>query len=293
MRTLRMTVVALLAVLGVTNPLWAADPTWPKEMSFTIMSTENPAEVARRWGPILAQLETDLGVKVTPVVADFRTIAGVLQSGNADFGHLMPKAYVESSAYNANVEPVAQFQLPNGSLGFRACLIVHTDSDIWSPEDMAGRTFAFNDRGSTSGFLVPSTFFMSELGIDPEKHFSKVVFSGSHEASILAVANKQVEIASTNLVDLRLMLAHKVPRGSVRVIWVSRLIPNDPIVVRKDLPASLRRAVQDSLVTMRARNPGAFKELGASVGGFVKADDAKYEVVREMAAAARKLAPSK
>lgn len=293
MRTLRMSVLVVLAVLPMAGQLWAADPTWPKEMTFTIMSTENPAEVTRRWGPILAQLEADLGVKVKPVVADFRAIAGVLQSGNADFGHLMPKVYVESSAYNANVEPVAQFQLPNGSLGFRACLIVHADSDIWSPEDMAGKTFAFNDRRSTSGFLVPSTFFMSELGIDPEKHFSKVVFSGSHEASILAVANKQVDIASTNLVDLQLMLAHKVSRGSIRVIWVSRLIPNDPIVVRKDLPVSLRRAVQDSLVTMRTRNPGAFKELGASVGGFVKADDAKYEVLREMAAAARKLAPSK
>jgi phosphonate transport system substrate-binding protein len=155
----------------------------------------------------------------------------------------------------------------------------------------AGRVFAFNDRSSTSGYLVPSMFFMRELGIDPDKHFSKVVFSGS--ASILAVANKQVDIASTNLVDLQLMLAHKVPRGSVRVIWVSRLIPNDPIVVRKDLPASLRRAVQDSLVTMRARNPSAFKELGASVGGFVKADAAKYGVVREMAEAARKLAAPK
>ena len=293
MRTLRMTMVAALAVLGVAGDLWATDPTWPKEMTFTIMATENPAEVTRRWGPILAQLETDLGVKVKPVVGDFRAITGVLKAGNADLGHLMPKVYVESSTYHANVEPLAQFQLPNGSLGYRSCLIVHADSDIWSPEDMAGRTFAFNDRGSTSGFLVPSMFFMSELGIDPEKHFSKVIFSGSHEASILAVANKQVEIASTNLVDLQLMLAHKVSRGSIRVIWVSRLIPNDPIVVRKDLPMSLRRAIQDSLVTMRTRNPGAFKELGASVGGFVKADDAKYEVVREMAAAARKLAPSK
>ena len=56
---------------------------------------------------------------------------------------------------------------------------------------------------------------------------------------------------------------------------------------------SLRRAIQDSLVTMRTRNPSAFKELGASLGGFVKADDAKYEIVREMAAAARKFAPSK
>ena len=292
MRTLWTTAVAL-AVLAIGSQGRAADPTWSKEMTFTIMATENPAEVTRRWGPILAQLEADLGVKVKPVVADFRAIGGVLKSGNVDFGHLMPKVYVESSVYDANFEPVAQFQLPNGSLGFRACLIVHADSDIWSPEDMAGRVFAFNDRSSTSGYLVPSMFFMRELGIDPDKHFSKVVFSGSHEASILAVANNQVDIASTNLVDLQLMLAHKVPRGSIRVIWVSRLIPNDPIVVRKDLPASLRRAVQDSLVTMRARNPSAFKELGASVGGFVKADDAKYEVVREMAETARKLAAPK
>jgi phosphate/phosphite/phosphonate ABC transporter binding protein len=214
MRTVRTTVLASLAMLAFGSLVRAADPTWPKEMTFTIMATENPAEVAHRWSPILAQLEADLGVKVKPVVADFRTIGGILKSGNADFGHLMPKVYVESSVYDANFEPVAQFQLPNGSLGFRACLIVHADSDIWSPEDMAGRAFAFNDRSSTSGYLVPSMFFMRELGIDPDRHFSKVVFSGAHEASILAVAHKQVDIASTNLVDLQLMLAHKVPRGT-------------------------------------------------------------------------------
>jgi len=90
MRTLWTTAVAL-AVLAIGSQGRAADPTWSKEMTFTIMATENPAEVTRRWGPILAQLEADLGVKVRPVVADFRAIGGVLKSGNADFGHLMPK----------------------------------------------------------------------------------------------------------------------------------------------------------------------------------------------------------
>jgi len=161
MRTMWTTAVAL-AVLAIGSQVRGADPTWPKEMTFTIMATENPAEVTHRWGPVLAQLEADIGVKIKPVVADFRAIGGVLQSGSADVGHLMPKVYVESPAYNANVEPVAQFQLPNGSLGFRACLIVHADSDMWSPEDMAGRTFAFNDRASTSGYLVPSVFSPDE-----------------------------------------------------------------------------------------------------------------------------------
>ena len=64
---------------------------------------------------------------------------------------------MEASTNNyANVEPVAQLQLANGSLGYRSCLIVHADSDLFSPEDTAGKTFAFNDPNSTSGYLVPS-----------------------------------------------------------------------------------------------------------------------------------------
>lgn len=165
---------------------------------------------------------------------------------------------------------------------------------MFSPEDMGGKTFAFNDPNSTSGYLVPSAFFMTEMGMDPKKFFSKVTFSGSHEASILAVANKKVEIASTNLPDLtQLTREGKVPRGGLRVIWVSKLIPNDPIVVRKDMPASLRSAITESLTTMKARSPETFKEIGAWLGGFVPADDAKYQVVRELNDVAKKLAAQK
>jgi phosphonate transport system substrate-binding protein len=171
---------------------------------------------------------------------------------------------------------------------------VHSDSDIFSPEDMAGKTFAFNDPNSTSGYLVPSAFFMMEMGVDPKKHFSKVTFSGSHEASILAVSAKKVEIASTNLPDLQqLTRENKVPRGALRVIWVSKIIPNDPIVVRKDLPPSFKSAIQESLTTMRARNAEAFKEIGAWLGGFVPADDSKYQVIRDLNETAKRLAAQK
>src|SRR5215471_5046830 len=288
-----------LLVLGLLMLPWsarAADPSWPKEMTFALLSTENAAEITRRWGPILAQLEADLGVKIKPVTAtDYRGTIEALKFKKAELGHLGPKSYVAASANNyANVEPIAQLQLANGSLGYRSCLIVHADSDIFSPEDMAGKTFAFNDPNSTSGYLVPSAFFMMEMNTDPAKLFSKVIFSGSHEASILAVANKKVDVASTNLPDLQqLTRENKVPRGALRVIWVSKLIPNDPIVVRKDMPASLKSAVQESLTTMKARHPESFKEIGAWVGGFVAADDGKYQVVRELDDVAKKLAAKK
>jgi phosphonate transport system substrate-binding protein len=296
MHLFRSLVLAGLGVLCLAGSALAADPSWPKEITFALLSTENAAEITRRWGPILAQLEKDLGIKVKSATAtDYRGSIEALKFKKAEIGHLGPKSYVEASNNNyANVEPIAQLRLANGSLGYRSCLIVHSDSDIFGPEDMAGKTFAFNDPNSTSGYLVPSTFFMSEMGMDPKRFFSKVTFSGSHEASILSVANKKVDVASTNLPDLQQLTREgKVPRGGLRVIWVSKLIPNDPIVVRKDLPASLRGAIQESLVSMRDRNADVFKEIGAWLGGFVPADDAKYQVIRELNDTARKLAAQK
>ena len=296
MRVLKVTAVALLVGLTLAGAPAAQDAAWPKEMTFALLSTENAAEITRRWGPIIAQLEKDLKVKIKPVTAtDYRGTIEALKFKKAEIGHLGPKAYVEASTNNyANVEPIAQLQLANGSLGYRSCLIVHADSDLFSPEDTAGKTFAFNDPNSTSGYLVPSAFFMTEMTIDPQKHFSKVIFSGSHEASILAVANHKVEVASTNLGDVQqLTRENKVPRGALRVIWVSKLIPNDPIVVRKDLPPSLKSAIQESLVSMKSRSPETFKEVGATVGGFVAADDGKYQVVRDLNETAKRLKAQK
>ena len=296
MRSFSLGLVALLVLVAFVSGDGDADPGWPTEVTFGLLSTENAAEITRRWAPILAQLEKDLGIKVKSVTAtDYRGTIEALKFKKADLGHLGPKSYVEASTNNyANVEPIAQLQLANGSLGYRSCLIVHADSDLFSPEDTAGKTFAFNDPNSTSGYLVPSAFFMMELGVDARKHFSKVTFSGSHEASILAVAAKKVEVASTNLQDVQqLTRENKVPRGALRVIWVSKLIPNDPIVVRKDLPASFKGAVRESLATMRTRNPEAFKDVGATVGGFVPADDSKYQVIRDLNETAKRLAAQK
>ena len=296
MRKLTALFSILLSLLCLSGTGWAADPSWPKEVTFALLSTESSPEIVRRWGPMLAQLERDLGIKVKHVTAtDYRGTIEALKFNKAQLGWLGPKAYVEASNDNyANVEPVAQIQHANGSLGYRSCLIVHTDSDIFSPEDMAKKTFAFNDPNSTSGYLVPMTFFLTEMGIEPKSYFSKLTFSGSHEASILAVANKKVDVASTNLPDLQQLTREgKVPQGALRVLWVSKLIPNDPVVVRKDLPESLRKAIQESLITMKTRHPSAFAEGGAWFGAFVPAEDAKYQIVRELNLTAKRLSAQK
>jgi phosphonate transport system substrate-binding protein len=296
MRTWPQWVIAFLGCLTMVRVGFAADPNWPQEMTFALLSTESAPQVTRRWLPILMQLEKDLGLKVKHTLAtDYRGTIEALKFKKADVGHLGPKAYVEASHDNyANVEPMVQIQQANGSLGYRSCLIVHAGSDLFSPEDLAGKTFAFNDPNSTSGYLVPMNFFLTELGLDPKQHFSQLTFSGSHEASILAVANKKVHVASTNLPDVQQLVREgKVPRDALRIIWVSQLIPNDPVVVRKDLPESLRKAITESLATMKQRHPEAFAEGWAFVGGFQKVTDARYQIIRDLNATAKQLAAQK
>ena len=296
MRTPRILLAVLFTVLTLATAVPAQQAGWPQEITFAVLSTESAPEIVRRWRPILDQLQKDLRIKVRHITAtDYRGTIEALKFKKAEAGWLGPKSYVEATHNNyANVDAIAQVQQANGSLGYRSCLIVHSDSDIFSPEDIGGKTFAFNDPNSTSGYLVPSAFFMMELGVDPKKHFAKVTFSGSHEASILAVANKKVDVASTNLPDLQQLTREgKVQPGQLRVIWVSKLIPNDPIVVRKDLPPTLRAAIQESLTTMKTRVPEAFAQGGSFFGGFVKADDAKYQVIRDLNETAKRLAAQK
>src|SRR4030095_14808640 len=125
MRPFRIVLAAMLTVLAMVGAAGATDPSWPKEVTFGLLSTENAAEITRRWTPILAQLEKDLGIKVRSTAAtDYRGTIEALKFKKAEMAHLGPKSYVEASTGNyANVEPIAQLQLANGSPAAPACLL--------------------------------------------------------------------------------------------------------------------------------------------------------------------------
>src|SRR5215475_14385574 len=85
------------AALLATSPVAAQDATWPKEVTFALLSTENAAEITRRWAPVIAQLERDLNVKIKPATAtDYRGTIEALKFKKAEIGHLGPKSYVEA-----------------------------------------------------------------------------------------------------------------------------------------------------------------------------------------------------
>jgi len=272
-------VMTLLITVVFTFSASAQEADWPEVIEMGAIPAESASNLSDRLTPVIEALEAELGVEIKiRNASDYRGVIEALNAGKIDFAKLGPKSYIEAKDNYGGVEPIVKPINMNGSGGYRSCLISNTETDIYTPEGAAGSLFAFNDPNSTSGYLVPMMLFMQQLNVKPEEYFEKVTFSGSHEASILSVANSQVEAASTNLEDIRRAVQNeRIDEANIRVIWVSDLIPNDPMVVRSELPESFKTALKEAFLNLP-------REIlvKSDWTGFKEVNDAHYQVIREL-----------
>jgi phosphonate transport system substrate-binding protein len=229
---------------------------------------------------VIDSLQKQLGMPVKPFIAtDYNGIIEALRAKKLDVAYLGPFSYVLASSV-ANVEAFAVAETKKSGRSFyKSLIIVRRDSGIQNLEQLKGRTMAFVDPSSASGHLFPSAG-LQKINIDPNKYFSRVIFSGSHDASILAVANKKVDAAA--VADR--ILASAVAKGAVRqddlnVVWTSADIPESPMVWRRDLDPALKQKIATAFAAIKDVPWG---DQGV-LNGFVKTDDHAYDVVRDTA----------
>jgi phosphonate transport system substrate-binding protein len=158
-------------------------------------------------------------------------------------------------------------------------VIAHKDSGIKTVADLKGKNFAFVDPSSTSGHLFPKAGLI-KAGLNPDKDFGRVIFSGSHDASAIAVQNRKIDAAA--IADRILDAA--VTRGLAKredlvMVWQSDPIPESPTVWRRDLPADLKRRIQAAFLEVKDI---PWSDQGM-LNGFKPTNDAAYNVIRDTA----------
>ena len=199
------------------------------------------------------------------------------------------------AAQKAGAEAVAARGFPDGTVGgYRSVIAVPKDSPIHSMQDLKAHAkdtvFAFAEPASTSGYLYPRVGLL-EAGIDPEKEFKKVVFTGNHLASIMALKSGKVGAGGFMISALtHLIEKKKLAPDDVRVIWTSDVIPNGPYTVRKGLPDQLKKDIQAALIAMPTKAPEAWANINsllhtpASGTVLIPVNDATYNGLRKYAA---------
>lgn len=270
---------ASVAAPASETPAPAAAPAeWPDKLVLGLVPSEGSTDIVDRFKPMSAHLERVLGVKIeTMSSSDYAGVITAMGHKHVDLAYLGPKSYIEA-ATRAGAVAVAMELDKDGIPGYHGIIVAKRSSGWTKIQDLSGKTFAFTDPNSTSGYLVPLMHFKRDLKVDPKRFFREVRFAGSHQASTLAVTNGSVDAAAANDLDLaRVIKSGQVREDDLVVLWKSELIPGSPMVVRKDLPESLRAAITGALMMLND-DKAALDRLGN--GGFTYANDASYDVMR-------------
>ncbi|HEU4343336.1 MAG TPA: phosphate/phosphite/phosphonate ABC transporter substrate-binding protein [Candidatus Binatia bacterium] len=248
--------------------------------------SEDAQQVIQNAQPIVEILQRQLGMEVQPFVAtDYTGVIEALRGNKLDIAFLTPASYVLAKN-EANVRVILKSER-QGSPYYFAAIITRADSGIHSLEDLRGKSFAFGDPLSTSANVFPRKMLL-ERGIDPVRDFRQILYSGGHDATVLAVLNGKVDAGATyaNSPDSQdtawtRYLKNPDEVKKIRAIAFSEPIPADNLVIHSSLDETIARKIEQIFLNL-SRDPEGRQMLRDlyQIDGFMPATDEDYDSVR-------------
>ena len=247
--------------------------------------------------PLANHLAARLGRPVQLRTVDtWEGLAKSLAAGETDIALLGPWGYVLANQ-TAGAQVVATI-LYDGKPEYFAIIVTHPESGLKSAADLIAqgksRSFAFGDKGSTSGYLIPLHFFMQQGVPDPEKHFAKVLYT-KHQAIQTQVTAGQLDAGADYNRNRNAMIEQGLIQAErSRIIWQSAPLPNDAVALNAQLykdkafVARVQAALQEVGPLLKTQP----QLLPNHYTGFVASDNRFYKPIRDAGLATGKLQPT-
>jgi len=245
---------------------------------------EAPTELLRKFKPLGAYLEQQLGMKVEFVpVADYPAVVEALATDRLDMAWLGGFTFVQVNLKTGNAIPLVQREQ---DAAFTSTFI-SADPQVKSLKDLKGKTFAFGSISSTSGSLMPR-YFMLQDGIKPESYFSRVAYSGAHDATAAWVQAGKVDagVLNSSVWD-KLVKSGKVDTNKVKVFATTPTYFDYNWTVRGTLDPALAEKIKQAFLALDPANPEhkAILDLQAA-SRFIETKPENYKGIEEAARAA-------
>jgi phosphonate transport system substrate-binding protein len=251
----RRLVVAGLASLAFTSSAFADDwKTKYPELTFAVVPAENASGVTERYTPFVNYLSKELGVKVTLRIAnDYAAVIEGQRAGNIQVACYGSASFARARLTGVKTDAFASDLNADGGTGYYSVFFVKASSPYKNVDDLKGKNLGLVDPNSTSGNNVPR-FELNKMGIpDADTYFGKVVFAGSHENAVLALAQGTVDVAANQWTsDDDSTLAQMLHKGMLKNADGSPMKKEDFQIIHKSAPIIGRRS-QNPSSTLRPR----------------------------------------
>jgi phosphonate transport system substrate-binding protein len=248
---------------------------------------EAPTELLRKFKPLGEYLEQTLGMKVEFVpVADYPAVVESLVANKLDMAWLGGFTFVQVHLKDPTATPLVQREQ---DAKFTSKFIT-ANPNVKSLADLKGKTFAFGSISSTSGSLMPR-YFMLKDGIKPETYFSRVAYSGAHDATAAWVQAGKADGGVLNAsVWEKLVASGKVDTSKVKVFATTPSYYDYNWTVRGSLDPALKDKIKQAFLDLDPAKPGdkAILDLQAA-SRFIETSPDNYKGIEEAARAAELL----
>jgi len=279
--TLGGTLVTLLLLAGCVGPVAAGE--LPKQLVMAVTPSNIPTELFKGSEVFAAELAKKIGIPIKVYMpTDYLGVVEALRNRTADMAFVHPAGYVF-----ANREAKAQIvavDVWHGKTSYTSRFYVRKDAGVTSLEGLRGKTIAFVDPGSTSGYVYPMVMLIKKGLItnrDPKTFFKDAMFAGTHEAALLALLNGSVDaVASFDLAPQQ-YLKEKEKVEKVTHVAETDPIPEAGMAVRDGLDPTLVRKLIEALMAFNAPEYRSILKDFYGIDGFAPAKDSDYNPVRE------------
>ncbi len=254
----------------------------------TAIPDESPSELARKAAPLVAYLETQLGVKVQFVpVTDYAAAVESLVNKRVDLAWFGGFTFVQANIRSGGkIVPLVQRE---EDTQFKSVFIT-SDPAINALTDLKGKDVSFGSQSSTSGHLMPRSALL-RANINPEKDFKRVAFSGAHDATIAAVVSGKVQAGALNIqVWERFVAEKKVDVSKVRVFYTTPPFFDYNWSVHAEMPAATREKLKQAFLGL-SKSTAEGKEILElqRASRFVATQAENYKEIEEAARSAQLL----
>ena len=258
-----------------------------KPLVLSCIPIESELKLIEGWQLLADYITEQSGIPVEiDTKKSYEDIINGLKSGDIDMAYLGALSYIKAHEI-AGVIPLVQpnFITEKDPL-YRSCIIVRKDSGIKDISGLKGKRFAFTDKDSTSGYLIPVSM-MSDSGIKNLKFFSRYIFTGDHEAAFLAVYNGYVDGAA---VYSRLFLDNQDARlKDIIIIKKSAPIPTGPIVIRKEISSEKAELIKKAFLTVGTQKGTEEIRKLIKTSHYCKVSDSDYNPIRKATEVLKKM----